>query len=181
MTLTLDLRTYIENFLKRRARRNWESDIRVFLKTHEDPYNLAGLELALLHLGRRTVPELSVHQRKQITLTVSVSSVEALMQQIQLSKALIAAGEALTPSFYGKGEPPVVERTVDDFFTTERGHVVRPELIVDSLTERTRQLIELLQQLEAESKTIYPYYMRKMKKLFADLFHTLQAMLESTY
>lgn len=175
------LRTWGSDYLRRRARRAWEDDLRVFLKTQEDPYNLEGLELALLHLERRKVLELSVAQRKQLRLTTCTPTVEELMGQVQYAKALIAAGESVTPALYGGRELNVMERSVDDFFTTHAGYVIRPEAIAESLTERTRQLIGVLQTLEADSKSSYPYYMRKMKRLFADLFHTLQSLLEISF
>ncbi len=169
------------SFRRRRRAANWASDVKIFLKSHEDPYNLAGLELALLHLNRTAPQELTVQQRKHLTVYTFAPTIEAVLNQLVLARSLVTSREDIYPGFFEPSLPEQHLRRFDDFFTTAQGHVVEIVPLVESLTGRTRQLIDHLQELEVNDPIHYAYYLRKLRRLTADLFHTLQAMLETSF
>lgn len=181
MSILTKITGLYESFRRRRCTANWASDVKIFLKDHEDPYNLAGLELVLLHLSKARVQELSVQQRKHLSIYTFAPNVETVLDQLVYARLHVTSREGIVPGFFDRSEPEQRLRRFDDFFTTTQGHVVEIIPLVESLTGLTQQLIDRLQELEANDTIHHAYYLRKLRRLTSDLFHTLQAMLETSF
>lgn len=169
------------SYRQRRLAAAWTTDVKIFLKTHQDLYTLAGLDLALLHLSRLQVKELSLAERKRLVLTTHVPTVDLLLSQANVARSLITANEGISPKFYeGNANEPVPKR-FEDYFATIQGHAVELVPVTDSVVARTQMLIQCLQELEVDDQDRYAYYLRKLRRLVMDLFHTLQALIETSH
>lgn len=168
------------SFLKKRRAKNWASDLRVFLKHHEDPYNFEGIELALLHLQKVRPKKLTLQERKRMQVVTYLSTIELVLNKINFARAHITAGEGIPDSFFRGYEQQIVRR-FDDFYTTQTGHTVDIVGVNDSLRNWIATLMGHMRELETDNPERFHYYMRKLRKLWADVFHALQANLETSF
>ena len=169
------------SFRRRRLAGSWSSDVKIFLKTHEDLYTLAGLELALLHLSKIEVQEFSLTQRKRSFIKTYSPTIDLLLSQSNVARSLITAGESIGPKFFDGNLSEPQSRRFEDFFSTSQGHAVELVPVADSVVSRTQMLIQCLQDLEVENRDLYAYYLRKLRRLVIDLFHTLAALIETSH
>lgn len=168
------------SFLRRQRIKNWESDLTVFLKRHEDPYNFEGIELALLHLRKVSPKKLTLQERKRMLVVTHLPTIEHLLQKITYARAHLTAGEGIPDTFFRGYERQVAHR-FDDFYSTQAGHTVDFVGVNDSLKDWIETLISHLRELETDNPERFHYYMRKLRKLWADVFHVLQANLETSF
>ena len=169
------------SFRRRRLAANWTSDVKIFLKSHDDLYNLAGLELALLHLSKLRVRELSLAERKRATIETYSPTVDLLLSQVNIARSLVTANETVSARFYDGSLGDRTLKRFDDYFATVEGHAVELVPVTDSVVARAQMLIQCLQALEVENRDLYAYYLRKLRRLVVDLFHTLQALIETNH
>lgn len=175
MSLLTYFRGVYARYKAKRALSAWESDWIVFLKTKPDPYCLEGIELALLHLSKVTVPHLSVQQRRTMKVYSAVATVDDLLSLLVTIRMIVLAGDSM-PEKLLPSENSQTHRRVDDFFTSTGGHIVSIEKIRVSLEGRIDQLISALRQLEADGDSHYQYYDRKLRPLYRDLYYVLLAL-----
>lgn len=180
----MSLLTYIKRVYARykakRAQQAWQHDWQVFLKTHPDPYNLEGLELALLHLGKVKVPELTLTQRRTLKVYTAVPTVDQLLSLLTTVRMIVMASDTM-PEKLLPSEDGLQHRTADDYFISTGGHIVSIEKIPTSLEGRVNQLIIALRQLEADGDSHYQYYDRKLRPLYRDVYYAVLALHQSSF
>jgi hypothetical protein len=169
-------------YARRRRRsyeRNWDNDFKVLLKTHEDPYCLEGLELAMLHLSKVQIVEPTAQSRRTLTLPTATSTVEHLLSLLATSRLYVGERNSVPQNFLPK--EGLRQRRFDDYFISAEGHVVSIEKIRASLEGRVTQLIEVLRELEGTEESEFAYYQRKLRPLYTDVFFVLQAIHETSF
>lgn len=180
MSLLTYIRGVYARFKAARARRAWENDWRVFNKQHADPFNLEGLELALLHLSKVQVPRLSVTQRRTMQVYSAVPTIDELLSLLQTVRSIVLAGDTMPEKIF-PSEDKLQHRRADDYFTSADGHTVSIEMMPASLDGRITQLISALRQLEADGETHYSYYDRKLRPLYRDTYYVLLALHQTSW
>ncbi len=180
----MSLLTYIfgvyARFKADRASRAWENDWTVFLKTHPDPYSLDGLELALLHCSRVTIPELSISQRRTQKAYTATATVEDLLSLLGTIRMIVLAGDSMPEKLLPK-DSDQKHRRVDDYFISLEGHIVSTAKILPSLEGRIEQLTTALRQLEVDDENRYRYYDRKLRPLYRDVYYVLMALHQASF
>lgn len=166
-------------FTKKSVERNWDDDFTVLLQTHEDPYNLEGLELALYHLARVDIADLTVLQRRTLTLYVTTATIEQLLGLLTQARLYIGQRDTMPKNFLPN--EALRQRRFDDYFVSEAGHVVSIAMIRPSLVGRITHLISLLRETETADPSAFNYYNRKLRPLYADAFYALQAIYDTKF
>lgn len=179
MAILSSIQERVTRFLNNHRRREWENDLKVFLKRHDDPFNFEGLELVLLHLKKNPPREPSAQQRRAARVFVSTRTIDHLL--VILSRArLYVIGRDTMPKDFIPSEAGRVRR-FDDYFVSDTGHVVSVEKIYQSLEAWTTQLISTLRELEIDEPTDYAHYNRKLRTVYSDAFYVLQAILQTRF
>lgn len=179
MSILTYLTRLYAGFRKRSYERNWDHDFKIHLKTHEEPFDFAGLELALLHLKKVSVIEPSAQLRRTLTLHVATPTVEHLLSLLALARIYVGQRDSMPQDFLSSED--VRPRTYDDYFISKEGHIVSIEKIRSSIEGRLTQLIAMMRLLETEQDITYAYFSRKLRPLFSDTFYVLQAIHETSF
>jgi len=164
---------------RRSYERNWDSDFKILLKTHEEPFNFAGLELAMLHLSKVPIVEPTAAQRRTMMLATATPTIEHLLALLAQARLYVGERDSMPKNFLPS--EGLRQRRFDDYFVSEDGHVVSIAAIRPSLEGRINQLIALLRELEVEEDATYSYYNRKLRVLYMDAFYVLQAIHETSF
>lgn len=179
MSILTMLRRVYAGFWKKRYEKNWDQDFKVLLKKHEDPFNLEGLELALLHLSKVPIKEPPATLRRRLTLYAGTASVEHLLATLAQARLYVGQRDSMPQNFLPSSE--VRQIAFDDYFVSVEGHAVSIEKIRPSVEGRVLQLIAIMRELEVDEETQYGYYSRKFRPLYRDAFYVLQAIHETSF
>jgi hypothetical protein len=166
---------------KRLYRNSWDDDFKILLRqaSLDNPFNPAGLELALLHLKKTPIQEPSIHIRRALKVYSSTTTVDQLLSLMILANSVVEAGNSMSSNFF-----PSEERRLhkfDDYFVSIEGHTVSIEKIVGALQLRLTELISKLEHWEVNNEVMYDYYNRRLYQLFCDSFFVLQAIHATSY
>lgn len=177
--LTILTGTYAR-WQKKRFKARWDKDFEILLRQQklDDPYNRAGLELALLHLRKIKIHEPSALQRRTMVVYSAIQTVDELLAALSLIKTIIVSRDTM-PKDFSRDESK--HRRFDDYFVSVDGHIVSIEKIHSSLEGRLTQLFSTLGELEVNEASEYTYYLRKLHPLYRDAYYTLQAIYATSY
>lgn len=178
----MSILTFFQGLYARHRRRSyerkWDSDFKILLKTHPEPFCIEGLELAMLHLSKVPIAEPAASKRRTLTLATATNTVEHLLFLLSQARLYVGQQDSMPQKFFPEA---LRQRRFDDYFVSEEGHVVSIEAIRPSLEGRINQLIAVLRELEAEQDSAYAYYNRKLRPLYTDAFYVLQAIHETSF
>ena len=179
MAILTFIRERYERFLLQKRRLAWDNDLKVLLKTHDDPYNFEGLELVLLHLRLNSPKDLNTTQRRTNLVATSTKSIDQLLSLISGARLFVIGRDTMPKDFFPSEASRV--RRFDDYFVSDAGHIVSIEKIYPSLEGWINQLITTIRELEADESNQYAYYNRKLRGLYHDSFNVLHAILRSQF
>ena len=166
---------------KQQYKNRWDNDFKVLLRDKgiNDPFNTAGLHLALLHLNKTPIVEPSIQTRRSLRVYASTTTIDQLLTLLTYAKRLMEVHDNMSSDFFPSEERQL--HRFDDYFVSADGHIVSIEKIVVSIEGRLTQLISELEACEVNDEIRHGYYCRKLYPLFCDTFFVLQAIHATSY
>ncbi|QVD49401.1 hypothetical protein LUCX_331 [Xanthomonas phage vB_XciM_LucasX] len=185
MSILSRLVTRYRDWQAQRREAHWNHDIDMHLKTHDNPFDPTGIELAVTHLKAVKLTAVPMAKRRRLPIAAFSSNIDEFLVKVQYCTRLIENRESIPQSFL-----PNTKKLyrLDDFFVTGEGHMVAIEKIAPTLITRLEQFVaairqhEILQLEENEKmKDLSGYYQRKLFPLYQDCYYIVQAVHATTF